>query len=540
MRNFRCALLLAFLLALPATAGASPGRFALLIGANVGDRHEAVLRHAEDDATRLAQTFRTLGDFPADQVLLMTGATASELRDALIRLNARIREQREAVLMVFYSGHADAESLHLAGTRLPMAELKALLVGSPAASRVLIVDACRSGSLIQIKGAHPVAPFPVPVLDEPVPEGFAVLTSSTATEDSQESAALGSSFFSYYLNSGLIGGADQDRDGSVTLSELYAFASSETRVATARTPVGPQNPTFQFQLGGRRDLVLTRPGRRDLRVGGLLFAQAGRYVVQRWDRSSLSPPVAEIAASDRGAQIALPAGRYRVTLRGERTISERDFEVRVGETTQIEIAQLARVDIGRTVRKGETARASATGFAVTAGWHTDQLGGAGRSLILGAGPSALIAVRHDRRWFSLEARVGLDKGGVVGPTGIRLDNQGVTPALAVLFPFDVRTVTLAAGLEVGVAAVRQSFTTTEEHPFNVRQPLTPALSHPRWSTGLQGALLGQLDFPLGARTYLRLETAVIGKAFDTSPSAASGSPPRGLNARFTAGAGAAF
>jgi hypothetical protein len=55
------------------------------------------------------------------------------------------------------------------------------------------------------------------------------------------------------LNSGLIGGADQDRDGAVTLSELYGFASSETRAATARTLAGPQNPTFQFQLGGRRD-----------------------------------------------------------------------------------------------------------------------------------------------------------------------------------------------------------------------------------------------------------------------------------------------
>jgi hypothetical protein len=530
---------IALLLAWSATASASPGRFALLVGANVGDPHEVVLRHAEDDATRLAQTMRTLGDFPADQVMLMTGTTAEELRDALIRLNARIREHREAVLMVFYSGHADAEALHLAGTRFPMAEFKALLVGSPAASRVLIVDACRSGTLIQLKGAHPVTPFPVPALDEPVPEGFAVLTSSTATEDSQESTALGSSFFSYYLNSGLIGGADQDRDGTVTLSELYTFASAETRVATARTPVGPQNPTFQFQLGGRRDLVLTRPGRRDLRVGSLSFAQAGRYVVQRWERAGLSPPVAELAASERGAQIALPAGRYRVTLRGERTISERDFEVRVGETTPIEIAQLVRVDIGRTVRKGGT-RASATGFAVTAGWHTDQLGGPYRSLIMGAGPSATLALRHDRRWFSLEARVGLERGHVVGADGISLENESVLPAAAVLFPFDWRTVTLAFGLEVGLAAVRQRYTATEEHRYLAVLPLTPALSHPRWSTGLQGAAVGQLDFPIGARSYLRFESALVGKLFEGSPTWPSSTHHRGLNVRLLAGAGASF
>src|SRR4029077_10409603 len=136
-----------------------------------------------------------------------------------------------------------------------MAELKALLVGSPAASRLLIVDACRSGSLIQLKGATPAPSFVVPAFTEPVPEGFAVLTSSAAFEDSQESAALGSSYFTYYVNSGLIGAADQDRDGAVTLSELYAFASSETRAATASSVAGTQNPTFQFALGGRHDLV---------------------------------------------------------------------------------------------------------------------------------------------------------------------------------------------------------------------------------------------------------------------------------------------
>lgn len=535
----RLLLAAALLLSWGATAQAQPGRFAVLVGANVGDAHEPILRHAENDAARLAQTIRTLGDFPADQVLLMTGATATELRDSLIRLNARIREHREAILVVYYSGHADGDSLHLAGTRLPMSELKALLVGSPAASRVLIVDACRSGALIHLKGAKPVAPFAVPVLDEPVPEGFAVLTSSTASEDSQESVTLGGSFFSYYLNSGLIGGADQDRDGAVTLSELYAFTSTETRVATARTPVGPQNPTFQFQLGGRRDLVLTRPGRRDLRLGGVRFAQAGRYVVQRWERVGLSSPVAEIAAPEGGAQIALPPGRYRVTLRGERTVSERDCDVVGGQTTPIEIAQMNRVDIGRIVRKGGGAP-SAIGFAVTAGWHSDQFGGPYRSLVMGGGPSALVALRHDRRWFSAEARLGLEQGSVTGPTGIRLDNQLLSPALAILFPIDWRTITIAAGLEVGAAVVRQSYAMTEEHPYQTTLPFSAELTPPRWSVGLQGGVLAQFDFPIGSRAYLRLEGALVGKAFDGSPSWFSATGHKGLNGRLVAGAGAAF
>jgi hypothetical protein len=534
----RLGLLIALML-VAAPAWAEHARFALLVGSNVGDPHEPHLNHAEDDATRMAQTMRTLGDFPVDHVLLMTGATASELRDALIRLNARVREDHDAVLVVFYSGHADAEALHLAGTHLPMAELKALLVGSPAASRVLIVDACRSGALTTAKGARQVPPFVVPPLEEPVPEGFAVLTSSAATEDSQESIPLRSSFFTYYLNSGLIGAADHDHDGAVTLSELYAFASSETRAATARTLMGPQNPTFQFQLGGTRDLVLTRPGHRDARQGLLRFAQAGRYVVQRWEPAGLSPPIAEVAASDSGAQIALPPGRYRVTLRGDRTISEHDCAVEGGATTSVEPAQMSRIDVGRVVRKGG-ARSSATGFSLAGGWHGESLEGPRRSLTLGTGPSLLVAARHDRRWFSLELRLGFDRGGFDTTTGLHVENRVLSPALAVIFPFDLRAVTFGLGVRGGAALVRQAYGVTDQHPWLVTVPTEQSLLPTRWVTGLEGGLLGQMDVPLSAHVYLRFEAGLDGRIFKGSTASYGTDQPKGIQLRFMGGAGVTF
>jgi hypothetical protein len=498
-------------LAAPAAhADPDPARFALLIGSNLGDPSEPVLRHAENDATRMAQTLRLLGEFPADQVVLMTGATASELRDALIRMNARVREHNNAVLLVFFSGHADADAVHLSGTRLGTAELKALLVGSPAVSRLLIVDACRSGSLIQLKGARPVPAFAVPAFADQAPEGFAVLTSSAASEDSQESAALGSSFFTYYVNSGLMGAADQDHDGAVTLSELYAFASSETRAATVSSVAGPQNPTFQFALGGRHDLVLTRPGRRDVRLGALRFAQAGRYLVQRREPAGLSPPVAEVAARDPGAELALPPGRYRVTLRSERDVSESDCQVTGGQTTDIELAQMVRIDVGRVVRKGGPRR-SATGFAVVAGWHSAELGEP--SLTLGGGPSLLASLRHDRRWFSLEARLGFDRGVSTDGRGIELDNRGLTPSAVLLWPFDWHTMTLALGLEAGVVFMHQSLALGADHARLQAAPATAALLNPHWSMGLQAGALAQIDLPLGRHSYVRLEGGLLRRSF---------------------------
>ena len=516
-------------------ARAESTRFALFVGSNLGDRHEPVLHHAEDDALRLAQTMRTLGDVPGDQLILLNAVTAAELRDTLIRLNARMREQPGSVLLVFYSGHADAESLHLAGTHFPLAELKALLVGSPATSRLLVVDACRSGSLIGLKGARPAAAFSVATVEEPVPEGFAVLTSSTATEAAQESAALGGSFFTYYLNSGLIGAADLNHDGAVTLSEIYAFASTETRAATVSSPVGPQTPTFQFMLGGRHDLVLTRPGRRDARLGAIQFATAGRYVVQRWEAGGLSPPIAELGAADPGATLALPPGRYRVTLRGEREIAERDATVTGGETAIVNAAAMTRVDLGRVVRKGGV-RASATGAWLAAGWRFDETGD--WSLALGSGPMGLVAVRHDRRRFSLEARAAVERE-VAGNDSVKLENLGLAATAALLFPVDWKHVTLSLGLEAGVVFIHQTAVARSSNISSIL-PADPSTLKPHWSDGLQIGPLAQVDFPVSEKLYVRWEVALPFRAFGGSPGWPESTHQRGYHFQMVAGAGAAF
>ncbi len=517
-------------------AHADPRRFAVFVGSNVGDNHEPILRHAEDDAVRVAQTLRALGDFPGDQVLVLNGATASELRDAVVRLNVRVREQRDAVLFLFYSGHADAESLHLGGTHLPLAELKALLVGSPATSRVLVVDACQSGSLIGVKGARPVPSFEVSALDQPAPEGFAVLTSATASENAQESAALHGSFFTYFLNSGLMGAADQNHDGAVTLSELYAFSSSETRTATVSSPAGPQTPTFQFMLGGRHDLVLTRPGRRDTRMGELAFAEAGRFVVQQWDGALLAPPLAELASHEPGARLTLPPGRYHVTRRGQREIAEQDVNVAVGETAMVNHDGMSRVDPARVVRKGGERR-SATGFAVLGGWRTDELGSSSEpQLSVGSGPMLLVMLRHDRRWLSLEARAALESE-TSGNAGLQIRNRGLSLAAAALHAIDLSWVTLSLGGELGWVLLRQEFSLTSAAPSALLPEESASLpSH--WSDGIEVGPLAQLDLPWRGRAYLRLEVGGLFRGFRAAP--AANSWQHGIHLHVLAGGGVSF
>jgi hypothetical protein len=472
-------------------------------------------------------------------VLVLNGVTAPELHDAILRLNMRIHEQPDAVLVVFYSGHADAESLHLAGTHFALTELKALLVGSPANSRVLVVDACRSGSLIGLKGAHPTQPFPVAAIDEPAPQGFAVLTSSTATESAQESASLGGSFFTYYLNSGLLGAADQNRDGAVTLSELYAFASSETRAATVSSPAGQQTPAFQFMLGGRHDLVLTHPGRKDVRVGMIEFSEPGRYVVQPWNAGVLAAPIAEMASHEPGSRLSLPPGHYHVTRRGQRDIAERDADVTGGETTILAANSMSRVDLGRVVRKGDVRR-SATGFAVMGGWRSNEW--IGNTFLTGSGPTMLLALRHDRRRFSLEARFGAEREVVSNPN-YQLENRGFTFAAAALLPFDLRTISLAIGADVGWVLVRQHFTTNGDLSYISyvdTLPPSSADSAPTWSSGVEIGPLVQLDVPLGSRGYLRFETGLPYRVFGAAPGLVDSTALHSFHVRLLAGAGMSF
>ena len=100
-------------------------------------------------------------------------------------------------------------------------------------------------------------------------------------------------------------------------------------------------------------------------------------------------------------------------------------------------------------------RRSATGFAVAAGWRTNEFGADPRSLSMGSGPTLLATLRHDRRRFSLEARVGWEREVASNPS-TQIENQGLSLTAAGLFPIDLRLVTLSLGIEAGLILVRQS------------------------------------------------------------------------------------
>ena len=296
-------------------ASAAERRFALVAGEPDGGAGTVRLRYAERDARRIHEILTRVGGVRPEDARLLLSEGAGAFRRALEELGAASAAARahgdRTILVVYYSGHAKDGALRMGGGRLPLDELRAALERAPADVRIGLLDSCRSGAIARAKGARPAPTFDVKTGDEAGPSGLVLIASSAAGEDSQESDAVGASWFTHHLASGLLGGADASGDGRVTLAEAYAYAYARTVGSTASSEGGVQHPVFLYDLGGAGDVVLT-----DLAplAGGIALSAAseGLYVVL--DRSGRAvAELAKTAGSER--RIALPAGRYQVKKR---------------------------------------------------------------------------------------------------------------------------------------------------------------------------------------------------------------------------------
>jgi len=143
-------------------------------------------------------------------------------------------------------------------------------------------------------------------------EGVVFLTSSSANEDAQESDEIQGSFFTHYFRSGLLGAADDDADGRVTLDEAYRYAHSSTLRASSRTWAGLQHPTFRYELRGQGELVLSELPRATGSHASLSFPADRDYLVMATD--PLGPVVAEVSRYARGRTLSVSRRSIQVRL----------------------------------------------------------------------------------------------------------------------------------------------------------------------------------------------------------------------------------
>jgi hypothetical protein len=462
-------------------------RYAVIIGANSGAADEQKLRFAESDASRVAELLGEVGGVPDENQVVLRSKDADQVRRALIATNERIRTEQQAghdtLLFVYYSGHGDADALHLGDTRLALRELEALVRGSSASVRMLVIDSCRSGTVTRVKGGKADAPLELSNDVAELPgEGVIVLTASTAGEDAQESDDLGGSFFTHYLISALRGAADDNSDQLVTVAEAFGYTREQTILASSRTLSGTQHPTFHYDLRGRADVTLTELGVKGR--GRLTLPNDATWLVIR----SGANVVGEITAEGKRRSLSLRPGKYTVRGRTREALLEGSVTIEADRETVVDSTKLERSTYAHLVRKGKgDILGHVAGPIVGPMLQT--------AVIEGASPcvGGLVGWMYTRADLTLSPRLAGCRGTFSNRT-LDANTDALALDLQVAKAWDVSRLTFALAITGGGELLRETFDTRGLAPTR---------------TSVAGHLDagGSIAVPIVARAYLTAEVA---------------------------------
>ena len=219
--------------------------WAVLVGA-ASYLHLPTLRYTDDDAYRIYAFLKSPegGALPEHQLHLLIDERAT--RANIIGAMENLYQQADSndVILFYFSGHG------LPGSFLPVdfdgqsnqlshEEVRLLLEESPARHRLVLADACHSGSLLALKTPVDARLEKYYAAFDLAESSFALLMSSRGEEYSLEDGGLRSGIFSHFLVEGLGGPADYDHDHIITISEIYRYVHYKVRDYTgnAQTPI---------------------------------------------------------------------------------------------------------------------------------------------------------------------------------------------------------------------------------------------------------------------------------------------------------------
>jgi uncharacterized caspase-like protein len=240
-------------------ARANGKRWALIIGiSQYQDKRIPQLQFADRDAQALSEAVSgsSMGGFSADRklVLLNEQATTAGVTRALRSFLQK--PDTDDTVVIYLAGHGapdpkrpdnvyfityDTQVDDIAGTALPMREIETALKENLVARRVILLsDACHSG-VIGTGGRRDLVWSPSEAVNRTLDElvkrskpGTAILTSARSDESSLESTKWGGGHgvFTYYLLRGLQGDADFNKDGIVSLEELFSYVRDRVKQDT--------------------------------------------------------------------------------------------------------------------------------------------------------------------------------------------------------------------------------------------------------------------------------------------------------------------
>lgn len=268
------ALALAGVIPLVASAADFEGRqWAILIG--VENYQKATpLTYTMNDVDQLAKTLKDRGGLPAERVVKFVESSPDTrfqpLKSSLLEQLPKWLKKPNSKdrLIVYFSGHGfrsqdghlylaplDCDPANPAATGISVSWLRGQIAACPAPFKLLILDSCHAGTE---KGEDAIKGASAKDLGEPFRdlEGVVTLASSTGDEKSQIWLEKKQSVFTYWLNQGLAGHADENGDAEVDIDELNKYVHKNV-THTAQTQLHrPQTPVRIIRGGSGTPIVL--------------------------------------------------------------------------------------------------------------------------------------------------------------------------------------------------------------------------------------------------------------------------------------------
>jgi hypothetical protein len=236
-------------------SNALPEIWALAVGvASYENTEIPSLKYPDNDAFNMYAFWKSpLGgslDDTHSLVLVDDGATKAMVTHAMRNVYSKAKDNDLAIF--FFSGHGlkgsflpsdyDGDNI-----RLYHNEVSKILSECKAKHKLVIADACHSGSYVASKGLRGSRQYNADASAfyqeiEKSEAGIAYLLSSQADEESLEVSSLRNSVFTYFVVRGLKGEANANGDNIVTIQELFDYVylnvtSYATQLGKIQTPL---------------------------------------------------------------------------------------------------------------------------------------------------------------------------------------------------------------------------------------------------------------------------------------------------------------
>ena len=167
------------------------------------------LRISDNDAKTIAKVFQATKDASVN-VLVNEAATQSALLSTM-HTTFEDADYNDAVIL-YFSGHGTPGALVCHDGLLTYQHIFKMLKGCKATSKIIIADACYAGKMRTTRQQT----------DSYNNQNVMLFLSSRTNETSQETQYK-NSLFTIFMERGLRGGADKDKNRQITASELFDF-----------------------------------------------------------------------------------------------------------------------------------------------------------------------------------------------------------------------------------------------------------------------------------------------------------------------------